>query len=169
MLDAFTKMLRYSMRDMENIVPLEKELDYVEKYLFLQNLRFGNRVKYKIQVHQELLNLQLPFFTLQPLVENAIIHGLEPKESGGSIQITTEVVANKIAIMIQDNGLGISPEKLKLLQNMDIGAANISSSGIGISNVHSRLKLFFGDNYGFDIKSKLYEGTTVILTFWGQA
>jgi len=168
-LDAFTKMLRYSMRDMENIVPLEKELDYVEKYLFLQNLRFGNRVKYKIQVHQELLNLQLPFFTLQPLVENAIIHGLEPKESGGSIQITTEVVANKIAIMIQDNGLGISPEKLKLLQNMDIGAANISSSGIGISNVHSRLKLFFGDNYGFDIKSKLYEGTTVILTFWGQA
>lgn len=165
-LSAFSKMLRYSMRDIGNIVPLQKELDYVEKYLFLQNLRFGNRVRYKILIHDELLNLQLPFFTLQPLVENAIIHGLEPKESEGEIYIFSEIDGAKITLIIRDNGLGMAQEKVDLFKNIDLAAAEASlgSSGIGISNVHSRLKLFFGERYTFDLTSKLNEGTTVRLT-----
>jgi len=163
-LDAFTKMLRYSMKEIGNIVPLEKELDYVKKYLFLQNLRFGNRVAYDMKIDNCLLDFQLPFFTLQPLVENAIIHGLEPKESGGIIRIIVKTINNNIVIYIQDNGLGITEEKLLLLKNID-NLDEQSSSGIGIGNVHNRLKLFFDDNYSFDITSKLNQGTTITLTF----
>ncbi|MEL7563495.1 MAG: sensor histidine kinase [Dehalobacterium sp.] len=162
-LDAFTKMLRYSMREIGNIVPLEKELDYVKKYLFLQNLRFGNRVAYNIEIDKNLLDFQLPFFTLQPLVENAIIHGLEPKESGGVIRILVKIINNNVVIYIQDNGLGIAEEKLLLLKNID-DLDEQSSTGIGIGNVHNRLKLFFEDNYSFDITSKPNQGTIITLT-----
>lgn len=166
-LDAFTKMLRSSMRDIGKMVPLHKEIDYIEKYLFLQNIRFGNRVTYLIQVNEKLKDFHLPFFSLQPLVENAIIHGLEPKESGGKIQISCRIEGDKIFIVIEDNGLGIPPEKMKLLKNLDTASAD-QISGIGIINIHKRLRLFFGDNYSFDIKGYPNEGTSITLTFSQQ-
>ena len=167
-LDAFTKMLRYSMRDIGNIVPLTKELDYVEKYLYLQNLRFGNRVNYQITIHPELADFRLPFFTLQPLVENAIIHGLEPKESMGEIQILTEIDENSFQIIIRDNGLGMAMEKCRQIENMDLSTSDSAEGyhGIGISNIQHRLKIFFGTGYRFQVKSDINQGTTIILTFF---
>lgn len=164
-LDAFTKMLRCSMSDIGKIVSLQKEIDYIKKYLFLQNLRFGDRVLYDIQIDENLVDFQIPFFSLQPLVENAIIHGLEPKESSGNIHISCNYEKNGILIIIKDNGLGIPQEKVQLLKNPDASDVKLSSSGIGINNVLSRLKLFFGNDYSFDIKSSPNEGTTISLTF----
>ncbi|HHY08652.1 MAG TPA: histidine kinase [Corynebacteriales bacterium] len=165
-LAAFTKMLRYSINDGDDIVTLQRELDYVNKYLYLQNLRFGNRVTYSINVDPNLLATRIPFFTLQPLVENAIVHGLEPKESGGIIWISGYVEQDKAIITISDNGLGIPEEKVELIKDLTSNRlrSNIDyPTGIGINNVHKRLTLFFGNLYAFEISSQVNMGTTVKL------
>jgi len=165
-LAAFTKMLRYSINDGDEIATLRRELDYVNKYLYLQNLRFGNRVTYSINMDPDLLETKIPFFTLQPLVENAIVHGLEPKESDGIIWISGHAEQDKAIITIGDNGLGIPEEKVKLIKDLTSNRlkSNIHSpAGIGINNVHKRLTLFFGSLYAFEISSQVNVGTTVKL------
>lgn len=164
---AFTKMLRYSINDGDDIVTLQRELDYVDKYLYLQNLRFGNRITYSINVDPDLRATRIPFFTLQPLVENAIVHGLEPKESGGIIWISGYVEQDKAIITITDNGLGIPEEKVELIKDFTSNRlrSNIDCpTGIGIDNVHKRLTLFFGNLYTFEISSQVNMGTTIKLT-----
>ncbi len=165
-LAAFTKMLRYSIHDGDDIVTLQRELDYVNKYLYLQNLRFGNRVTYSINVDPDLMETKIPFFTLQPLVENAIVHGLEPKEAGGIIWIYGHAEQDKAIITISDNGLGIPEEKVKLIKDFTFNRLKSSidyPTGIGISNVQKRLALFFGNLYTFEISSQVNMGTTVKL------
>lgn len=161
-LSAFTKMLRYSAKDIENTVTLQQELDYIEKYLFIQHLRFGERVKYLLDIEPELLNMQIPCFTLQPLVENAIVHGLEPKELGGVLKITAKSDSRYIYITIEDNGLGMPAEMLSSLKNLHFDKS--PPTGIGFRNVYTRLKLFFGDCYSFDIDSQPNGGTKIRLS-----
>ncbi|MEL7567390.1 MAG: PocR ligand-binding domain-containing protein [Dehalobacterium sp.] len=165
-LDTFTKMLRYSISDFDKVVTLEKELDYVEKYLYLQNIRFGSRIKYTIQVDPKLLHIEIPFFTLQPLVENAIIHGLEPKEEGGQILIVGHIGPDKNIFTIMDDGLGIPAKNLETIRGLAEAKTNSNfDSRIGIKNVIDRLVLFWGDSFHFEISSTINEGTTITLTF----
>lgn len=169
-LTAFTKMLRYSLRNFANnqsIVTLRQELDYVEKYLLIQNLRFGDRIKYSIEIDPRLFSLEIPFFSLQPLVENAIVHGLEPKESGGTVYIIGKAEDAKAVIIIRDNGVGMKDKRLKAYLSNDEHSpmSNNLHDSIGISNVYNRLKLIYGNMFDFHLASNKGHGTTVTLTF----
>lgn len=160
-LHAFTRMLRYIANDIESVVTLSQELDYIQKYLFIQHLRFGNRVTYELNIAPDTLPLEIPCFTLQPLVENSIIHGLEPKESDGYLKISTTADSSYIYIIIEDNGVGIPKKTISKLNNPNL---EVDKNSIGFRNVHTRLKLFYGKNYKFHIQSDVDNGTKIMLT-----
>lgn len=145
---------------------LAKELEYVEVYLSIQKLRFGDRVNYSIH-SVENINLNdykiLPLL-LQPIVENAVIHGLERNILNGQIIINISKTAdNLLIIKIIDNGKGINSEGLKELNRRINSASLDSASSIGLYNINQRIKLLYGSEYGITLTSQLNEGTTVTL------
>lgn len=145
---------------------LAKELEYVEVYLSIQKLRFGNRVNYTIQ-HSEDIDLNdykiLPLL-LQPIVENAVIHGLERNTMNGQIIISISKTTDALLIIkITDNGNGMNTERLKELNNRINSASLDSTSSIGLYNINQRIKLLYGAEYGITFTSQLNEGTTVTL------
>lgn len=155
MIESLSKLLRYSLSSSETPVILQDEIDITTEYLKIQKLRFGDRINYQIKAIDELRYvLQIPKFTLQPLVENAIIHGLEPKENGGKILISI-VKRNDYAILrIFDNGQGIPKDKINELLNI----SNSKSKGIGVANTKNRIEIFENESmYGkkvFEIFSR---------------
>jgi two-component system sensor histidine kinase YesM len=145
---------------------LAKELEYVEVYLSIQKLRFGDRVNYTIQYPDE-INLNdykiLPLL-LQPIVENAIIHGLERNKMNGQIIINiVKTSDNLLIIKISDNGNGMCADGLEELNNRINSASLDSTSSIGLYNINQRIKLLYGAEYGITFSSQLNEGTTVTL------
>ncbi len=146
---------------------LKKELDYISIYLTIQKLRFDDRVNYTLEV-EENINLEdyqiLPLL-LQPIVENAIQHGLEGTETRGQIVIKVETKGDDLLLInIFDNGLGMSREELDALTSSIQVRNKKSASGIGLYNINQRIKLFYGEAYGMKIKSNPLEGTLVSLT-----
>lgn len=146
---------------------LAKELEYVEVYLSIQKLRFGDRVNYIIQ-YSEQMNLAeykiLPLL-LQPVVENAVIHGLERNKMNGQIIINISKTAdNLLIIKITDNGNGMNTDQLKELNNRINLSSLDSASSIGLYNINQRIKLLYGAEYGITFTSQLNDGTTVTLT-----
>ncbi len=165
------KMLGKSMRYvLENTgtssITLKKELDYVENYLTIQKMRFSGRVNYSLEV-EEGLDLEkymiLPLL-LQPVVENAILHGLEQVEENGQILIRVAKQDEYLQITIRDNGCGMDEEELKALRNKIKEQKIDTSSSIGLSNINRRIKLCYGETYGMKIDSQEGEGTTIELT-----
>lgn len=145
---------------------LKKELDYISNYLTLQKLRFNDKVNYTL-VYPPEMDLDEYFILpllLQPIVENAILHGLEETESNGQIRIEVSTEKNELLhITISDNGIGMTEEKLAaLIQAMDTPKKG-TSSNIGLYNINQRIKLFYGETYGMEIKSRPDEGTVVSL------
>jgi len=139
MLDSLAKLLRYSLSDATVPVPLSSELEITGEYMHIQKLRFGSRIQYQTQIAAGLENkIQLPRFTLQPLVENAIIHGIEPSESGGKVIITAKQRGQYGIIRIFDNGLGIASETLRQLQDKSYTPTN---NRLGVLNTRRRLEL----------------------------
>lgn len=139
MIDSLSILLRYSLSESEIPVSLQEELEITEEYIKIQKLRFGNRIDYISKVPDELASiLLLPKFTLQPLIENAIIHGIEPKETGGKICISVVKRKNYALLRIFDNGKGISKEKL----NEILSANPTVSKRIGLANTKKRLEIF---------------------------
>jgi LytS/YehU family sensor histidine kinase len=158
---AFTKMLRYSLNKTNTLVSLEEELEYISQYLFIQNLRFGNRILYEMEIDPCLSLIKIPFFSLQPLVENAVIHGLEPKEDGGKVKISAKIEGKNVLISVQDNGLGIPENEAREIQNHLSLESDSHRLNIGMLNVHKRLKLLYGDDYSIQIQSREGFGTVV--------
>ena len=115
---ALSDILRYSIKNSEDMVPLKTEINNIRKYLYIQHERFGNRINYDIQVDTNILNCKIPVMTLQPLVENSIIHGLEGKKEGGYVLIKGRSLMERyIAIDIIDDGIGIEEDKLKVINS----------------------------------------------------
>lgn len=161
------KSLRYVLENTgTSSVTLRKELDYVENYLTIQKMRFGGRVNYSLEV-AEGLNLQkymiLPLL-LQPVAENAILHGLEQVEENGQIRISVTEQAENLQITIADNGCGMDEETLETLRRKIEESKLDTSSSIGLSNINRRIKLCYGEKYGMRIDSKPGEGTSIVLT-----
>ncbi|TCL00070.1 histidine kinase/DNA gyrase B/HSP90-like ATPase [Natranaerovirga hydrolytica] len=162
MIDSLAALLRYSLTDAEVAVTLEEELTITQEYLNIQNHRFSDRIHSKIVCDDDLAKrIVLPRFTLQPLVENAIIHGLEPKEEGGKVKIVVRKKGNFAVIDIIDSGLGIPKKLLKELQNKTF---ELTSKNIGIKNTQQRIILFTKNEHAFIIKSKEKMGTLVRIT-----
>jgi len=162
-------MLRHSLKKTSQLVTLKEEFQYIERYLKFQKTRFKDRIDFSINLPSNLSSVRIPFMTLQPLVENALIHGLELKETGGIVSIFAYPSKNDVLIFIKDNGLGMSSDKLELIINKKTAEKatilnSVATNGLGINNVNQRLIHYYGHEYALKINSKLDIGTQVTVT-----
>lgn len=157
----------------DKIIPLSAELDIIDSYLGIQRARFGDNLSYLIDISGQFKTFMLPALTLQPIVENAVIHGCEEKRGKSFIHIYSTADANCLRIHVTDNGAGIEENTLKeLLQKLspeDQSGEEIKENtslpeSIGLINVNKRIKLRYGEEYGLDIVSSPLEGTHVTIT-----
>ena len=172
-INKFCAFLRDCLYWETKCVPLSEEIRVIENYLSLQKLRYTDTLDYQIQIPEEFYELLIPKFTLQPIVENAIEHGLEGKNTQiqkGFISITAVRHENRISITIRDNGAGIPAaqlENINCLLKKQSGTGDASSC-IGIFNTNERLKLFYGPDFGIEIESHEGDGTIVSITITGN-
>lgn len=157
MVSALAKLFRISISKGKELIPIEKELDHVRSYLVIQNYRFKGQFEYYFEVDESLLTYYCNKITLQPIVENSIIHGLEGMYDEGEIHIRVIDKGDHILMQVEDNGVGMTDEQCKKI----IAHDESDQFGIGIKNVNDRLKIYFGPEYGLDIQSELDEGTLV--------
>ncbi|MCR5420894.1 MAG: sensor histidine kinase [Lachnospiraceae bacterium] len=168
MVESLSKFFRTSLGQGKDEVSLKNELEHVRSYLEIQQVRYQDILDYSIEVPEELYDSPIPKITLQPLVENALYHGIKNKRGKGLIQITGETRNKCIYIYIQDNGIGMSKERLEKISKRMNSPQSIDSSGeedemFGLYNINERIKLKFGVRYGIHIDSTYGEGTTVTL------
>ena len=164
-----SKSMRYTLSNQgKRITSLQEELDAIQVYTQIQQLRFGERVHYKCIIDSELNPKEIYLLPLliQPLIENAISHGLESVAQNGFVTLTISLYhPNILCISVSDNGVGIEPDKLAQIQK-DIYKNDIEdTSHIGLKNVHNRIKQYYGDDYGLFISSTVEQGTIVKLLF----
>lgn len=153
-------LLRYNLKNIEEFPKIKDEIDNVNRYLFIQSLRYSDRISYQIDIEDTVLDYRIPSMILQPLVENAMVHGLEKKVEGGEIKISGHITKdNSIVLDIYDNGSGIEPELLQRLNQ--INTIDNNSLGIGLLNTHDRIRYYFGDQYGLKFESTPNKATNV--------
>lgn len=157
------ELLRYNLNKLENSASLFEEVQVLNQYINIQNTRFIDRLQFHLQIDNTCLDVQIPRLTLQPIVENAIIHAIEPVEEGGSIWFRIIEGLDHVRVEIEDNGPGMTEEKVQQVLQVKKTKSEGHFTGIGISNVVKRLSLFYNDNGVFDIDSKVGIGTKVIL------
>ncbi|MDG0810671.1 sensor histidine kinase [Cohnella rhizosphaerae] len=156
---SMAKIFRKSLAWGKDWVTIRDELDLVACFLDIQKYRFGDKLDYRIEADESVLGLMIPKMTLQPLVENASIHGIEKLKEGGLIRVAVVKTAEGLVCTVSDNGAGIPPDRLaSILSELERGE-DIGES-VGIKNVYYRLKLYYKENVGFEISSKEGEGTT---------
>jgi len=164
MLEAFSQMMRYSLSDTNTSVTLEQELEYINNYLSIQAIRFQERIRYEIFCDKALRTLRIPFFSLQPLVENAIEHGLLNKEEGGILKLRCLKTESGCVVEVADNGIGISQDALhRIRNNLRVTNQEIGQKHIGLRNSYSRFSLMFHEQIEFSIQSAAGEGTCVMI------
>ncbi|WP_190284789.1 sensor histidine kinase [Bacillus sp. S3] len=158
------KILSYSVYQPYEKVAIETELQYTEHYMMIQNIRFDNKIFYSIHCEKELKNERVPKLIVQPLVENALIHGFKDQETG-VLNIIIEKDQSDICIIVTDNGMGMEDELVKRI-NEELTYKDTYSAlkSIGLLNVNQRIKSEFGDAYGVKLISKIQKGTSVIIT-----
>ena len=156
------KIMRRNIQVSNTLQPLKSELKLVEYYLKIQDYRFHDRIHYRIETEGDIEPLKIMPLLIQPFVENAFVHGLEAKESGGEIVIRVEVRSH-LWITVTDNGCGMSMEKLDEVQKALNDFENLDRTHIGIWNVNQRIKLQYGEDYGVEFESRTGAGTKVII------
>lgn len=168
LLDGLSGQLKYLIGGAREIVTLRDEIENVENYFKIVRVRYENRFDLEINVDEELLSLKVPQLILQPVVENAVKYGLRPREASGIIAVNVQVEEDKLLISVMDNGLGMTPQKLKevqeLLKNKEtVNHPRSKKASIGLKNAHDRVKLILGEEYGMEIIS--YEGIGTIVKY----
>lgn len=168
MTTSLSRMLRTIAKDNRRLVPLKDELSLLDDYFLIQKYRYGNTVTMEQQIDgEELLAGRIPRFILQPLVENAIFHGIEPK-GRGHIAITVKKQAyGDLLIVIEDNGVGMTGEQIAAILPDQAGTAPEGLENVGIRSVNERLRLAFGPEYGLSIESEpmLYTRMKIVIPF----
>ena len=160
MVTALANLFRISLNKGKNIITIREEIEHAQNYLYIQKLRYKNRFEVTFDIDPEIYDCCTIKLIIQPLIENAIYHGVEFMDGDGEITIKGYVKENDIYIDVTDNGLGMPEETVKYLLTDDT-RIHKKGSGIGLSNVHQRIQLYFGKRYGLEIESELDEGTTV--------
>ncbi|MFX3648097.1 MAG: histidine kinase [Paenibacillus sp.] len=158
------KLMRKSLEIGSGKTTFRAELEMVRSYLEIQKFRYGDRLAFQIDIDPEVEKMYIPPLIIQPLVENAIVHGLENKEGTVRVHISIRLVENIVQIRVDDNGAGITPERLVEVMQFICGPEEQEKSRIGMRNVHQRLTLTYGEPYGLQIKSVYGEGTEVSFT-----
>ncbi|HUW65312.1 MAG TPA: cobalamin-dependent protein [Spirochaetia bacterium] len=166
MVRALARLMRYTLYQVKSLVTVREELAVVQDYLFIQQTRFCDRLTSEIDVDQALMEARLPCMTLQPLVENAVIHGLEPLKEGGGILVKGRLCGEQVCLEVIDTGLGIPEELQKEIFDLDVRSGDRGQvSGLGIINVFRRLQHYFGADCTLNVQSGPGAGTTIQLTF----
>lgn len=174
MTEALAKFFRYTITKVENLVSVEEELDNCETYFGIQKYRFGDRLKLHVEYDEEdqdiIMNCRIPKLTLQPVLENSIIHGTELKIGAGNLRIHFELTKDRLLIRISDDGVGMDEQTLarlnhKLGKSLEaFSSPEETKGGIALENVNNRIHLLFGDEYGMHVYSVQGRGTDVEIT-----
>lgn len=144
---------RQTLKRQEDFLSLKDELDFLQSYLSIEKARFGDRLKFIVDISDNMMNMKVPAFILQPIIENSIKHGILPKPSGGNVLLKAAYSQEGILFTIEDTGVGMNEERLKEVVN--------KWPGIGLKNVNERLKLLYGDKYKLNITTSLNVGTKI--------
>jgi two-component system LytT family sensor kinase len=159
MLMRLSRIMRGRLRTQEHFTPLRDELDFVEDYLSIEMVRFGDKLRVVKQIDPEVLDMTIPSMLLQPLIENSIKHGLADKIGGGTVTLRARRNDGKLAIEVEDDGVGIAESEL----------SSILNKGIGVSNVKERLKVLYGQDYRMLIDSQPGRGTRIEIELPGAS
>lgn len=163
--EAVSKILRYNLGKSDTAVRLKDEMENIRYYVYIQEKRYKHRVKVHFNIDEELLDMPIPNMTVQPIVENSFIHGIENNEAGGEISIGVYREGASVVVEIKDKGAGIEEDKLRQIRGMineELGYRG-HTTGIGINNVTKRLQAFYGIKDVFDIESTVGGGTVTKL------
>ena len=160
---ALARFFRLSLGKGKNIVTVKDEIDHVKNYLMIQHMRFKNKFDYEFDIAEDVLELPSLKLMLQPLVENAIYHGMEFMDGDGLITLKAWREEDELYLSVADNGLGMTEDKVEMILTGKSSSGNGRGSGIGVKNVNERIKLYFGEAYGLSIDSEPDEGTKVTI------
>lgn len=163
MIQALSRLFRYNLKSTASVMPLERELKVVQDYMYLQQMRFGKRVQYETGCDPETMEILVPSFMLQPLVENAVKHGISARSKGGRIVVRTWKQGQRLWISVADTGEGIDEDKLEKIKRA-LKEGDGSGVGIGLGNIARRLKAMYEDGE-VRIESRKGCATVVQLAF----
>ena len=161
MVSALAKLFRISISRGKELIPIADEINHARSYLLIQSYRYKNQFTYEFDVEEEITGYYCNKITLQPLIENAIYHGINCLVDEGLIRITARGEGDDIVFLVSDNGAGMTNEQCQAILKKE----SSDTSGIGIKNVNDRIKIFFGESYGMEIDSEPDVGTTIKIRF----
>jgi two-component system sensor histidine kinase YesM len=159
MVNALARLFRISISRGHELIPIRNELQHAESYLQIQAHRYKNQFVYCFDADEDCMDYLCNKITLQPILENAIYHGLNGLVDDGSIEVTVRGDGDDVVFTVKDNGSGMSPEQISAIMSKE----HSDKAGIGIKNVDDRLKIYFGSAYGISIDSTPDVGTTVYI------
>lgn len=161
MTSALAKLLRQSISNAHEQVELRQEMEYVRNYLTIQKMRYQDKLEYSIEIEPEVSHVMIVKLVLQPIVENAIYHGIKYKGSKGILRIRAYADGEDACVVIEDDGIGMDETTLRSL--FDETKREHKQNGVGVPNVQKRLKLYYGERYGIKYESRLGEGTRAVI------
>jgi two-component system sensor histidine kinase YesM len=165
---ALSSFFRIALSKGKDWIPIRQEIEHVRSYLAIQKMRYRDILDYQIEVDDSILDGTILKLTLQPLVENALYHGIKHKRGGGVIHVRARRTAQDLVLVeVQDNGIGFTPYKLTQIKARiaeDSSAITSTESGFGLENVNKRIRLYYGKQYGLSIESQYQSGTRVTVT-----
>ncbi len=165
LVDALTNMFRIGLSHGKDIITVKEEITHVSNYLYIQKIRYKDKLNYVIHVDESLYAIEVPKLILQPLVENAIYHGVKAKRGGGTITITGVPEGENLVFTVQDNGAGMPQEKVEELnRRMSERSVLDEKKSFGLFYIRERIQLCYGKGYGVHVESTLGEGTRVTIT-----
>ena len=156
MVNALARLFRISISKGHELIPVEKEVEHAKSYLQIQKFRYKNQFQYSFDVQESCLHYYCNKITLQPIIENAIYHGLNRMIDEGFIEIKIFEDGGDVVFTVEDNGVGMTKEQCESILHKEVKG---QTGGIGIKNVNDRVKIYFGEQYGMKIESELDEGT----------
>lgn len=163
MVTMLSEFFRTTLSKGKDYITVEEEKRHVDSYLRIQQFRYQDIMDYKIEIDKEILDYTIPKLTLQPLVENALYHGIKNKRGKGMITIQGYRSGNKVILKVIDNGKGMTEEELEKLRRYMVGYDNDSIKGFGVANVNQRIHHYYGDEYGVFFESVENEGTEAVI------
>jgi len=164
MIHHLSKIYRSMFIWKNDIITVKEEIEFINDYLELQKYRFADKFDYEVNVPEDVLACRIPKMTIQPFIENSCVHGMKKQIDEGFIYLGIEKLEDRLVINIRDNGIGMSEEKLsKILSSLN-NDQYFHNDNIGIKNVYNRLKLYYGDQFQFDIRSSSNVGTQIYIS-----
>jgi two-component system sensor histidine kinase YesM len=157
------ELLRFSIRKGQPFIKVKEDMHQIRNFLFIQQMRYGDKLEVEIQIDEEIESLYTLKLLIQPIVENAITHGLEIKPGKGQLSIRGWRARECVRFEIRDNGVGMSSEMVERVLSGKYVSDSEQNTGIGLENSIKRLQLYFGSNYRFEIESEIMQGTTILI------